>query len=441
MKKLLLTALAVFNLVGLMAQSVSSEKLKWEWTNIPLIKLPESVKTFTSNEYFLDLSGKTRNNAGDIRLIDHVEAATAIQYDMQDHYSQVFGIEVRLSNDNRLIYSRIFNKFGDIGNIPLTPGKPYDAFCGMHLAKQLDFIFADSRNKTDFKLYTIKKSTAHDDINQASANVKTAIRMLRSDSIEQARPLMEKAVDLWSTALKESNINDKKARINEKITEALYRNLIPTLIMLDRFDEAQKLINESNPKFGLFYGMFTDEQSSFMYSRKISYKAIHSPKPITIASIELPDSVKIINSNSKLTVLPEATVRKVLLGSWRVVSKKGGSLPAPSDTYDKAKCEKESSWTFTPEGKLCFQEEGNYADSLPTFTSESEYWQVRRTKEGKLVLVTADSPENFSGRFVTLNEIVYCTLHTVVIKLESVNPESSQPNYYYQLERVDLLKN
>jgi hypothetical protein len=445
MKKLILLLLVATTLVGVQAQSLDSEKLSWVWYTTPLIKLPDSLKSFNSDDYLLQIFNLPRKKPSDLILIESIEPAVSINRveesnfnNKGNQYSQVFSVKVQTKN-NKILYYRIFNNFGDIG-VPLEPGKPYDNLCIYKLSTQLSLLFSSYKQTTDFKLFTVKKNAAYDDINQASGFVRNAVRMMTTDSITQASLLMEKAVDIWSKALKESNLEDKKARINKKVTEALYKNLIPTLVMLNRFDEAQKLIKESNPKFGMFYGVFTYSQEYYMNLRKLSYKASSSPKPLTLADIELPDSIKLINSETPLTVPSDLeTIKKILVGSWRIVSDKANELPKPTDTYNKNDLKNNMCWHFLPNGTIYFQNDEKDSNQLPNIMLYDEYWKMKRATTGKPFFVTADTPDGLTGQFIRPFEIIYCTSNSLLVKTENVNPEIDVKYFYYQLERIKPL--
>ena len=50
---------------------------------------------------------------------------------------------------------------------------------------------------------------------------------------------LSEAIQIWNTALEESNLYDKKARINSKVTQLIYQNLIEATIYKEDFIKAQ----------------------------------------------------------------------------------------------------------------------------------------------------------------------------------------------------------
>jgi hypothetical protein len=61
---------------------------------------------------------------------------------------------------------------------------------------------------------------------------------------EEAEKYLNDAITAWTGALKESDLNDKKARINKEVTAATYLNIAEAYIWLNNFDEAEKLLNK-----------------------------------------------------------------------------------------------------------------------------------------------------------------------------------------------------
>ena len=55
---------------------------------------------------------------------------------------------------------------------------------------------------------------------------------------------LEKAVELWNNALKESDVKNKKARVDAKVTAATHLNCAEAYMWLNNFEEAEKHINK-----------------------------------------------------------------------------------------------------------------------------------------------------------------------------------------------------
>jgi len=60
--------------------------------------------------------------------------------------------------------------------------------------------------------------------------------------IEEGKKKIKDALVKFETILKESNVTDKKARINEDVTIAIYLNLLEANLWLNDFIACQKII-------------------------------------------------------------------------------------------------------------------------------------------------------------------------------------------------------
>ena len=84
------------------------------------------------------------------------------------------------------------------------------------------------KNKGDF-----------DDLEKAAKLGKRGINpMGSSDGVAE----LKEAINIWETVLGESDVNDKKARINGKVTESIYQNLIEAAIFKEDFVRAQDFL-------------------------------------------------------------------------------------------------------------------------------------------------------------------------------------------------------
>ena len=81
-----------------------------------------------------------------------------------------------------------------------------------------------------------KNKGDHNDLEKA---VKLGKRGVNPMGSSDGKAELEEAIEIWKSALKESDTNDKKARINGNITQALYKNLIETAIFKEEFIQAQ----------------------------------------------------------------------------------------------------------------------------------------------------------------------------------------------------------
>jgi len=94
--------------------------------------------------------------------------------------------------------------------------------------------------------YSVKKFKKFDyaDLDEAMGNVKEALSSIDAQDVVFSNDFinnMNVAIEIWNKALEESNIEERKTRINKKITEALYNNIYLAYGMLDNFDMAAEV--------------------------------------------------------------------------------------------------------------------------------------------------------------------------------------------------------
>jgi hypothetical protein len=86
----------------------------------------------------------------------------------------------------------------------------------------------------------VDEKTGYQDLKDAYAAALAGYNALISDMAKTAAiPNIQKAVDLWENAMKESNPDSKKARIDRGITKVLLVNLQQAYMWLDNYDKAQ----------------------------------------------------------------------------------------------------------------------------------------------------------------------------------------------------------
>jgi hypothetical protein len=98
--------------------------------------------------------------------------------------------------------------------------------------------------KTDRKteiFYVKSKNESHNDILDAY-NAATLGFKLFGTSEEQGTLKLNEAINLWKTALLESEIDNKKARIDKDVTIALYYNLLEAYFILRNTTDADTIL-------------------------------------------------------------------------------------------------------------------------------------------------------------------------------------------------------
>lgn len=93
-------------------------------------------------------------------------------------------------------------------------------------------------------IYSVKeKKHDYSDYKSAFISANDGYSLLVSD-FEAGSVKLKEAIVLWETALKESDTEDKKARINQKVTLVTYYNLIDAYIALNEFSKAESVLNK-----------------------------------------------------------------------------------------------------------------------------------------------------------------------------------------------------
>lgn len=95
-------------------------------------------------------------------------------------------------------------------------------------------------------LYYIKNGdNGYTDLTTAFNEASSGLLMLQKDN-SMGKANLQKACDLWHAALKESDLNDKKARINKEITLGIYFNLLEACFALGDAETGQKTLEKLN---------------------------------------------------------------------------------------------------------------------------------------------------------------------------------------------------
>jgi predicted metalloprotease len=86
------------------------------------------------------------------------------------------------------------------------------------------------------------KKVDYGDFLEAYYTAQEGYEKLESDEAKGIAKL-QAAIALWQAALKELDMDDKKARINKKVAPDLYLNLIEACIFAHEFETAEELIS------------------------------------------------------------------------------------------------------------------------------------------------------------------------------------------------------
>jgi len=114
------------------------------------------------------------------------------------------------------------------------------------LKKHIENKYGYTSVSTSNKFLTVKKFKKFDysDVTSALEIAKTAFSLVKKEDLifnDDFKAKIQEAVDQWNKILEESDLENKKTRINEKITEALYTNIYMSYVYMDEFDKADKI--------------------------------------------------------------------------------------------------------------------------------------------------------------------------------------------------------
>ncbi|MCP4440710.1 MAG: leucine-rich repeat domain-containing protein [Aureispira sp.] len=99
----------------------------------------------------------------------------------------------------------------------------------------------------EFKVASAKgKNFDYSELDEAQAMAVDAYKKMKKNWTDQTAAVeLQKAIGIWEKTLEESNIEDKKARINQKITMALHENIAIASMFLTDYEKAKIAINNS----------------------------------------------------------------------------------------------------------------------------------------------------------------------------------------------------
>lgn len=98
------------------------------------------------------------------------------------------------------------------------------------------------------EIYTVKKHKGqnYNDLIDAYTNAKAGYDLIYKDvSKSDAIKKLQKACDIWEKALQESDVNDNKARINDKVTALIYVNLAEAYMWMNEWTTADGYIQKA----------------------------------------------------------------------------------------------------------------------------------------------------------------------------------------------------
>ena len=91
----------------------------------------------------------------------------------------------------------------------------------------------------------VNEKKLYDDFKDALSNAKNAYAIIgKKETNAQGLDYLQKAITTWETAMKESNPSNKKARVDEDVTECLLMDLSEAYVWLNDFTRAQEYLTK-----------------------------------------------------------------------------------------------------------------------------------------------------------------------------------------------------
>jgi hypothetical protein len=134
------------------------------------------------------------------------------------------------------------------------------------------FGYVKMERKTSLAIVKDKKVN-YDEYSFAFEKAVQGYSMLNTERRSEGEALLKEALDKWNKALQESDVNDKKARIDAKVTEATIINCAEAYMWLNNFTEAENYLLKLKVKDLDRYDYYSNKLQVFMTEMKNRYKA------------------------------------------------------------------------------------------------------------------------------------------------------------------------
>lgn len=155
--------------------------------------------------------------------------------------------------------SKLINKFDSEYSFEYWRIDNYDQFWKTTQQQELTSMLASMNDLINDKcgfptksyateVYTVKKHKGQDysDLIDGYTTAKSGYDLIYKDiSKADAKKKLGEAISIWENALKESDMNDNKARINEKVTALLYVNIAEAYMWMDEWSAADGYIQKA----------------------------------------------------------------------------------------------------------------------------------------------------------------------------------------------------
>ena len=112
-------------------------------------------------------------------------------------------------------------------------------------AKYINDTFGYQQKSRTVKFYTGKaKKLTYPKLDQAIEVMRRGLIDFGDGSSQDVLTKLTEAIEIWKSVLQEKNLNDKKARVNQKVSSGIYWNCILTYAILNDFDKGKDYLTE-----------------------------------------------------------------------------------------------------------------------------------------------------------------------------------------------------
>ena len=401
------------------SQKVKNEKFEINYKQYPLINLPGEIENFSSNDDYLKIYSKERvHGTASLQLsgkvfpmqtYNNVFGETLETVSMSDVQKKLVSQPVLVDvkdKEGKCLYYRVFNNIyqeaPDKISSEVSGGDKMSSF--LDVSSQISLLFEDRIVKTNVKLFNVEKSDNHADMQKAYKVCIDGVNSYNEGKYDEGKALFNESIGLWEEALKEIDVDNKKARINKKIGDAIYKNLVQILPFVGRNDDASILIDEHYKVIGGFNVLFTQGKKYHVKKLGLNTKAQVNGGNYTLAELESNQDTQPLTSNGDKTNLYSAYhLKNLLVGSWRFFYE---SYKLPTD-IDAEKLDRNPNSNnnenhllhLLPGGKIKIQN-GSWdaREKEQEFDEYINFWDVKHVDGKGYFLIIADEKDDLQDQ-------------------------------------------
>jgi len=459
MKKISLLFIVLSIVLSGYAQKIRKAKLKLSYQLYPLVNLPDSTMKYFSNDVFLKFHDMSRVPNGGYNIFGEIYPMYKLKEDWgKPHTSQklmnVPSIKVcqpfkvvLKDSQNDSIYYRIFNYVEEIPQTKyqsiVSDSEKMDKFG--KITDHLDLLFTKRKTFFNIKLFWIDKSDNYKDVNKAYKLCVDGIAANEALDINKRNELFVAAIDIFENILNEAQLNNKKARINKKIAEAVVRNLVQILPFVNRVERTKELNKELLHTYrGMSNAFFANKAEAIIQSEKYNAYTKEGGGNFSFSELELKKEVK-PHKNGELHFYPKSSkeLEKMLVGSWRYFYE---SYYFPKD-IEKDKLVRQSDTTCQKESLLHFDSRNNFLEQEGSweigckqkFDNEFSKWKVLKDKEsGDMYIAFAFDEEDMKDPMEFVR-VLHISQNLLVIKGSTRDGDTTRGTVV-QFQRAGLVE-